>query len=160
MPQLVDMPSVIDYLDSRGFLRNRLRASLARRNPPPLRQYDEAWLYARLRKGAAKSGDLVPEIEQEAIQLAATSWPVSLMLARYYARARDATRTEAMVKQFIQLAEAEQDINRLAHYRGDVESMAPRIARMCSPRTANQLAEVLADRFLIGPRRSGENHPN
>jgi hypothetical protein len=73
MPQLVDMPSVIDYLDSRGFLRNRLRASLARRNPPPLRQYDEAWLYARLRKGAAKSGDLAPEIAQEAMQLAPTS---------------------------------------------------------------------------------------
>jgi hypothetical protein len=79
------------------------------------------------------------------------------MLARYYARARDAGRTEAMAKQFSHIAATEQDINRLAHYRGDVESMAPRIARMCSPETANRLGEVLADRFLIGPRRSGED---
>jgi hypothetical protein len=156
VPQLVDMPSVIDYLDKQGFIRNGLRASLARRSQPPQRQYDEAWLYARLRKGAAKSGDLAAEIEAEAVQFAETSWPVCLMLARYYARARDAARTDAMANQFADLVAAEQDINRLAHYRGDVESMAPRIVRMCGPAAADRLVEVLADRFLIGSRRRGD----
>ncbi len=72
---------------------------------------------------------------------------MSLMLARYYARSRDASRANAMANQFATLVDAETDRSRLAYYRGDVHGMANRIARVCEPETANRLAAILADRF-------------
>jgi hypothetical protein len=154
-PELADMPRVAGYLEERGFLRNRLRAALAARSPAMQARFDEAWLYSRLRKGSAKSGSLPAAIEDEATRVATRSWPVSLMLARYYARERDAPRTEALARQFVALVASEQDIGRLAFYYRDVESAATRIVRLCGPETARALSVVLADRFLIGARESG-----
>jgi hypothetical protein len=71
------------------------------------------------------------------------------MLARYYARCRDASRANAMATQFAALVGAETDSNRLAYYRGDVRGMATRIARACEPETAHRLAAVLADCFPV-----------
>jgi hypothetical protein len=157
MPQLLDTPRVVAYLAERGFLKHRLRASLAGRDPAVRAQFDEAWLYARLRKGAAKGGILPEDFEQEVIRFAAHSWPVSIMLARHYARARDASRTEAMVNQFADLVAHESDMNRLAHFQADVASMATRITRVCGPDAAKRLAQILADRFLVGPRQADDD---
>ncbi len=151
MPQLLDLARVVDYLDERGFLKNRPSGSADAPSRSLELRFDEAWFYARVRKGASKSGTLPEHLEREAMAFAAESWPVSLVLARYYARARDAERTDAMVNQFAALATAESDGDRLAYYRGDVQGMAGRIARMCRPETAKRLGELLASRFVVGP---------
>ena len=149
MPQLVEIERVVDYLDQGGFLENRSRAASPVRIPDLQRRFDEAWFYARLRKAASKPGSLPADLELEAVDLAATSWPVSLMLARYYARSRDASHANAMANQFVALVGAETDGSRLAYYRGDVHGMATRVARACEPETAKRLAAILADRFSV-----------
>jgi hypothetical protein len=147
MPSLVEMDQVVAYLDERGFLKDRSRAIAPVPIPNLQRRFDEAWFYARLRKAASKAGSLPADLALEAAGVAAESWPVSLMLARYYARSRDAFRANAMANQFATLVDAETDRNRLAYYRGDVHGMVNRIARVCEPETANRLAAILADRF-------------
>ena len=152
MPQLIEMDRVVDYLDQKGFLKQRSRTSVPVEIPSShlQRRYAEAWFYARLRKAASKPGSLPANLESEAVDLAAESWPVSLMLARYYARARDAARTNAMASQFAALVDAEVDSTRLAYYRGDVHGMVTRISRVCEPETANRLATILANHFRVG----------
>jgi hypothetical protein len=147
MPQLVEMERVMDYLDQGGFLKNRSQSAMPARVPDLQRRFDEAWFYARLRKAASKAGSLPADLEHEAVELAARSWPVSLMLARYYARSRDVSRANAIANQFAALVSAETDSSRLAHYRGDVRGMATRIARACEPETAKRLAAIVADCF-------------
>src|SRR5215211_6915763 len=149
MPSLVEMEQVVAYLDERGFLKDRSRAIAPGPIPNLQRRFDEAWFYARLRKAASKAGSLPADLALEAAGVAAESWPVSLMLARYYARSRDATRANAMAKQFATLVDAETDVSRLAYYRGDVHGMATKIARACEPETAHRLAAILTDRFPI-----------
>ena len=159
MPQLVEIERVVDYLDQGGFLENRSRAALRVRIPDLQRRFDEAWFYARLRKAASKAGSLPADLEREALRVAAGSWPVSLMLARYYARARDTSGANAMANQFAALIGAETDSGRLAYYRGDVRGMATRIARVCEPETAKRLAAIVADCFP-GTSPGDEVDPN
>jgi hypothetical protein len=149
MPQLVEMEQVVDYLDQGGFLRDRSRASTPVQIPDLQRRFDEAWFYARLRKIASKAGALRADLEVEATDLAAQSWPVALVLALYYARSRNAPRTNATVNQLVKLIAAETGSSRLAFYRADVHGMTPRIARMCEPETARRLKAVVADRFPV-----------
>ena len=150
-PDVVETPKLVDYLDGRGFLKTRLRASLAGRSPALQDEYDEAWFYARVRSATAHRETLPAQLEREAAGLAARSWPVSLILARYYAR-RDASRADGMAKQFAELAEPEFDMNRLARYRADVEDMAATVATACGPETIALLAGVLSDRFFVDPK--------
>ena len=155
MPQLVDFSRAADYLSEQRLVKSRSRAVSGVPNPALRNQFDEAWLYARVRKATTKSS--LPEaIEDEAVALAATSWPLSLMLARYYARAKDAARTDAMADQFVTLAEVEPDADRLAYYRGDVRGLVGRIARICRPATADRLNQIVATRFPVDPEYSGE----
>ena len=116
------------------------------------RRFDEAWFYARLRKASANPGSLPADLASEAAALAAESWPVSLMLALYHARARDSARTNEVATQFVALAEAEIDGSRLAYYRGDVHGVASRIARMCDRETARRLTTLVEDRFPMNTR--------
>ena len=149
MPQLLEMERVVSYLDESGFLRNP--SSDALRVPGSSaglrRRYDEAWFFARLRKAPATPGSLPSDLEREALDLATESWPVSFMLARYYARGRDASRTDAMANRFAALVDEESNKDRLAYYRGDILGMASRIVRHCEPETANRIATILANRF-------------
>ena len=151
MPQLVEMERVVEYLDQKGFLKNRLRASAGALSSVVdlQRRYEEAWFYARLRKAASNGGSLPADLELEAVNLAVGSWPVSLMLAHYYARSRETSSANAMANQFAALVGAETDSSRLAYHRGDVRGMANRIARACEPETAKRLAAILADCFPI-----------
>ena len=119
-------------------------------------EYDEAWFYTRLRRAGTGSQALPAEVEREAVSLAARSWPLSLVLAWYYAARQDAARADGMANQFAELAAAEFDENRLAHYRAEVNIMARRLATVCGPETAGRLAEVVSDRFLVGPQGNGE----
>ena len=149
MPQLVEMEQVADYLDQGGFLKSRSGAAMPLQIPNLQRRFDEAWFFARLRKAASKAGSLPADLEREAVELAATSWPVSLMLSRYYARSRDTSGANAMANQFAALVGAETDSGRLGYYQGDVRGMANRIARACEPETAKRLAAIIADRFPV-----------
>jgi hypothetical protein len=149
MPQLLDVSRAVGYLAERGLLERPSGSTAELPNPSLQERFDEAWLFARVRKASTRS--TLPEaIEAETVSRAATSWPLSLMLARYYARARDAARTEEMANQFLTLAGAETDRDRLAYFRGDVQGLSGRIARMCHPATADRLKRILADRFPVG----------
>ncbi len=146
MPQLFDLARTASYLAEQGFITDRAPAVAASPGSSLQRRFAEAWVYARLRKAATRS-TLPDDLREEAVALASSSWPVSLMLARYYARTHDRPQTNAMALQFATLAGAETDSRRLAYYRGDVLGMASRIARMCKPQTAELFRRVLADRF-------------
>jgi hypothetical protein len=148
-PQLVEMPKVLAYLDERGFLARRLRSSLAGRNPGIRECYDEAWLFGRVRKAAAKQGLGLPaEVEAEAVEASRASWPVCAVLARYYAwSVRDPERAEDLARRFVELVAAESDMNRLAHYRSEVVGMVIRVAAVCRNDVAAQLAKVVGERF-------------
>ncbi len=149
MPQLLDVPVAVDYLAERGLLRRPIAHRDEASDTALREQFDEAWLYARVRKASTKS--TLPEaVAAEATDRAQTSWPLSLMLARYYARAKDAARTDLMANQFAALAEAEANAERLAYYRGDVGGLIGRIARMCRPATVDRLNAVVAARFPVG----------
>jgi hypothetical protein len=146
-PQLVQTPKIVEYLDACGLLATRPALS-AGREPALQDQYDEAWLYAQVAIAMNKRGEtLQREIEREALSLAAWSWPVSLALAGYYAR-RHVTRVDSMAKQFAELAAAEVDLDRLAHYRADVDGEVSTVVKRCDPATAVQVAAVVSDRFL------------
>jgi capsular polysaccharide biosynthesis protein len=148
-PQLVEMPKVLAYLDERGFLARRLRSSLAGRNPGIRECYDEAWLFGRVRKAAAKQGLGLPaEVKAEAVEASRASWPVCAVLARYYAwSVRDPERAEDLAHRFVELVAAESDMNRLAHYRSEVVGMVIRVAAVCRNDVATRLAEVVGERF-------------
>jgi hypothetical protein len=153
MPQLLDIPRAVDYLAQQGLAGPRPEIPAESPGRSLQNQFDEAWLFARVRKASTKS--TLPEaIAAEATALAATSWPLSLMLARYYARARDTARADEMAEQFVTLAAAETNVDRLAYYRGDVRGLAGRIVRACRPEIADRLNQVLADRF---PPDSGDS---
>ena len=164
MPQLLEMDRVFRYLGETGFLRNP--SSTALRVPGSSaglhlqRRYDEAWFYARLRKASAKPGSLPLDLEREALDLSTESWPVSFMLARYYARGRDGSRTGVMADRFAALLDEESDDERLAYYRGDIQGMATRIARVCEPETANRIAMIIANRFPMESSGDEDAAPN
>ena len=149
MPQLLDVSTAAGYLAGRGFVKHREETGAQIPELALQDRFDEAWLYARVRKASTKS-TLPDDIEAEATARAATSWPLSMMLARYYARARDAARAEEMASRFVALAESEDDADRLAYYQGDVRGLTGRISRVCRPATVNRMNKLLTDRFPVG----------
>jgi hypothetical protein len=149
-PHRVHVDKLVGYLEERGLLRSRLRASLAGRDPALRERYDEAWFYAQVRGAVGRRGSLPPALEEEVARLAAGSWPLSWVLARYYAIVdEDAARADATARRFVELVAAESNMNRLAHYREDIRSMTRRIARICASETADLLTTVMRDRFRI-----------
>ncbi len=152
-PVFAETSTLADYLEERGLLKTRLRASLAGRSNPALRQqYDEAWFYARVRSAITDDEPLPPALEDEATGLARSSWPVSAILALYYTDVEPAaSRAVAMAERFAELAAAEHDVNRLMHYRAEVDGIAQSVAAVCDPPLTARLAAVLADRFVLTP---------
>jgi hypothetical protein len=146
-PTIVEFASFADYLDSRGFLKKRLRASLASQDRTLGERFDEAWCYTMVQDVAAGE-TLAPDIERDALTLAASSWPLSLILAQYYHRQND-SRVDELAGQFADLAAEELDTGRLATFREDMESAATEILLGCSPDVAARMMAVLCDRFLI-----------
>ena len=61
-------------------------------------EYDEAWLYGYIRIASRKL-ELPEDIAQEALQLAPQSWPLSIVLARYFIR-HDAASVDGLARQF------------------------------------------------------------
>jgi hypothetical protein len=153
MPQLLDLRRLLLHLDERGFLARRPPAD---GTVPPARlrgRLHEAALYTRIRRLAGKSVSLPAALEDEALALAAISWPISLILAQFYARARNIARMEVMAGQFAALVRIESDKDRLAHYRGDVQSAIVRICRLCDRETASLLSHLWEAQF-------GESRPD
>jgi len=156
-PLDVEMPKILDYLDGRGFLKKRLRASLMGRSHGMQDTFDELWLFEIVRDEFS-SKTLTPEIEEEALSRSRSSWPISWALARHYASEND-PRFETMVRQFIDLTAAETDINRLASFQEAVKFMAKRILKsrkQLNPETDASLVQVLTDRLLIEAPEKGK----
>jgi hypothetical protein len=147
-PLQVEMATVVAYLEERGFLERRLRASLAGRDPGRQERYDEEWLYQRVRLAVPDGEVLSDEDLADAANLAATSWPLAWELARYFAT-RDPGRIDRFVADFARQAAAEQDSGRLARYHAEIQKTARSVAKTCRPETREQLAGVLARRFRI-----------
>jgi hypothetical protein len=150
-PRLAESLKLVDYLETRGFLRKRLRASLMPQDSRLQERFDEEWFFVAVRMTGPGGQAFPPESEDEVMLRARSSWPLSLMLAKYYS-ARDVARTDRLVRQFADLASMEPDISRLATYRSDVENAVKGILKHCRDldlQTATRLSTVLADRFQI-----------
>jgi hypothetical protein len=146
-PTIVELSKCVDYLDTHGFLKKRLRAALASRDQRLRPAFDEAWFYAMMQDVPADE-TLAPDIERDALGLASSSWPLSMILAQYYQR-RDGARVDELVQQFANLAADEQDPGRLAKYIEDIESAAVDVLLGCRPDVAERMTSVLSERFLI-----------
>jgi hypothetical protein len=152
-PNLLDTPKLLEYLDQRGFLTTPMPVWPSGYRTELQARYDEAWLYGYIR-AINQRATLPADVEREALSLASSSWPVSLALARYYAR-QDRQAVDSLARQFVQLAAAETDVDQLARYRAEVAEMAPKIVKKCSSATAARLRDVATDRFLVAlkPRK-------
>jgi capsular polysaccharide biosynthesis protein len=146
-PTIVELSASVDYLDTHGFLKKRLRASLASRDRSLRPAFDEAWFYAMVQDVPADE-TLAADLEHDALDLARSSWPLSMILAQYYQQRNDA-RVDDLTRQFARLAAEEQDTGRLAKYNEDMESAAVDVLLGCRPEVAEQMMSALSDRFLI-----------
>jgi hypothetical protein len=155
-PHLLDTPKLLAYLDQRGFLTKPIPDWPSQNRAEHLARYNEAWLYGYVRALHQRDA-LPPEIEQEALRLASSSWPVSLVLAWYYAK-RDAPHADGLARQFADLAAAETDVEQLARYHAEVPAMVPILAKRCNRETGTRLADVATDRFHVAVR-SGKRLP-
>jgi hypothetical protein len=152
-PVYAETGTLVDYLDGRGFLRRRLRAAIATRSPLARTTYDEAWYYAAVHDRLPHGEPLPPEIEGGALEVGRSSWPLSWILARYFA-AQDASRVDDLALQFAHLVAEESDLARLARYHGDVESMARLVVKACGPKAVDRVVEALVRVFglTVKPR--------
>ena len=146
-PHLVDLPTCTAYFEQRGLVTHSALTQSTGHAADQQAQYDEAWLYGYVRNVGHRLR-LPERIEQEALNLASRSWPVSLALARHYINL-DPTRVEGMARQSVALAATEQNLDRLKRYQREVEEMVPIVARRCSAETAADLRKVLNTRFLV-----------
>jgi capsular polysaccharide biosynthesis protein len=146
-PTVVEISKCVDYLDSHGFLKKRLRASLASQDRNLQNTFDEVWFYAMVQDVPADE-TLAPDVERDALVLAGSSWPLSLILAQYY-QPRNDPRVDDLTRQFADLVEKELDTGRLVKFYEDVESAAIDIILSCAPDVAERMTSVLSDRFLM-----------
>jgi capsular polysaccharide biosynthesis protein len=148
-PHLLDLPIIMAYLEQHRFLSNPAPVWPAGHDAELRARYDEIWLYGLLR--ASRRAELETAIEQEAERLATASWPISLVLARHYT-ARVTGRAARIARQFAELAAAEPDLTKLAHYRSEVREISPLLLKRGDPETAARLAWVLKHRFDLDPK--------
>ncbi|HEU5433211.1 MAG TPA: glycosyltransferase 61 family protein [Thermomicrobiales bacterium] len=164
-PLVVDPSNLIDYLHEQGFLRSRVRATIALADPTLDDAYDEAWLYARARSAIMNAEALPAEVAADVDRRAARSWPVSAMLALYHAQiAGDPDRARALLTQFATLAAGAFDMNRFVHYRTEIEIIVTAIDAAIGVGADVSLNDVLARRFALTDlaaqrRRRGMGRP-
>jgi len=145
-PHLVDVATCVAYLKARGFLSTPPVAPSSPNSAQVLRaQYDEVWLYGRVRTITVNGKELPRNIRLEALRVATSSWPVSLSLALYCA-ARDDALLDEVATQFAMLVARERDSERLARYRADAKQLVRFVKRRRSA-TAARVAHVVSDRF-------------
>ena len=153
-PHLLDTPKLLEYLDQRGFLTTPMPLWPSGYRAELEAQYDETWLYGYIR-ALNQRGTLPADVEREALSLASSSWPISLVLARFYTR-QDPQRADSLAQLFAQLAAAETDVDQLARYRAEVAEMVPKIVKRCSRGTAAMLRDVATDRFRVALKPKGQ----
>jgi hypothetical protein len=153
-PHLLDTPKLLEYLDQRGFLATPMPVWSVEDRAALQARYDEAWLYGYIR-ALNPRGALPEDIEREALDLASSSWPISLVLARFYTR-QDPQRADSLARQFAQLAAAETDVDQLARYRAEVAEMVPKIVKRRSRESAAMLHDVATDCFRVALRPKGQ----
>ena len=142
-PHLLDSRKLVAYLDQHGFLTRPMPVWPVGYDAELRARYDETWLYGYARAVNQRDA-LPPEVEEEALSLASSSWPVSLALAWYYAE-RNVARADSLARQCAELAATETDRHRLVSYRKEVTEMAPSLARCCDPETVRKLADLVTD---------------
>ena len=96
---------------------------------------------------ARRLGSLSADLEREALEIASESWPISFVLAVYYAGAGDTSGADTFANQFATLLDRETDVDRLVYYRGDIRELTGQLAAACQPVTANRLASILSERL-------------
>lgn len=148
-PPLVEIDKLCDYLDSVGQLKSKVRSSLLQRGQRFRLDYDEAWFYTYMRT-LPEDQEIASDIKDELIEATRTSWPLSWILARYYA-VQNPSLVDQMARQFIDLVLTESDIDRLVHFYADVARAPLQVMRRCSAETRTRLSSTLTDRFLIDP---------
>jgi hypothetical protein len=149
VPQLLEWDRVVSYLDQTGFLASQSPSGMLDLDALATmkHRYDEAWLYTRLRLTARRLGSLSADLEREALDLASESWPISFVLAVYYAGAADNSSADTLANQFATLLDRETDGDRLAYYRGDIHELTGQLSAACQPATTNRLASILSERL-------------
>jgi hypothetical protein len=150
-PVLAETATLVDYLEARGLLRRRLRGAIATRISSARAGYDEAWYYAAVLDVLPHREPLPPAIEGGALAEGRSSWPLSWILARYFA-VQNPARVDALALQFAHLVASETDLARLARYQGDVESMARLVLKACGPNAADRVVDALARVFGLTPK--------
>lgn len=152
-PQLIELPTIVEYLADRGFLSSKQQAagSVTPHAPALQDHYDEVWFYARVRKVMAKGKTLAPELERDAVFIAETSWPVSLVLADYYMQTENVSGAEGMANRFADLVASEHDSSRRNRYRMDVVRLTRKFGKAGAPKTTDRLRTVLTDCFPAEP---------
>lgn len=166
-PQLLEPDVMTSYLVEQGFVKAAPQGRVQIKPEALRRDFDEAWVYARIRQTTKMLGKVPTDPEgqnalqdweqHEALQIARSSWPVSLALARYYVGI-EPSRVDELSNQYVALVSTESDRMRLAHFRADATRHALDVARACSPATAENVIAATAAQF--NPERSVNQMPD
>jgi hypothetical protein len=150
-PQLLDIPLVLAYLDECGLLTRRPSSDLMERLPNLQRRYDETATSFRVRQATLHGESLSETLQAEAEEWATTSWVVSWVLARHYAKS-DTARAAAFAEQCAGLLLAETDRAWIDRFGGTGTSVVPVVRATAAARgyaAAERLVAVLVARGLI-----------
>jgi hypothetical protein len=150
-PQLVDIPSAVDYLDDCGLLTRRPSPELIEGLPALRMRYHEAATSLRVRKATTRGESLTEAVAAEAAERATTSWVVSWVLARHYAKS-DPARSAEFAEQFAELVLGETDRAWIDRFGGTGTSVVPVVRATAASRgcaAAERLVAVLVARGLV-----------
>ena len=140
-PDFIELPKIVEYLSIRGYLTKPMGVSSVNVGAARQDRYYETWLYTSVRSAIQRRAALPAQVESQALTYATSSWPVTSILAAYYAQDGNSLKDD-LVEQFITLLASELDKSRLAALKSDVETMVKRVSTRCSPATVQRLAEV------------------
>lgn len=150
-PQKLEIEPFVEYLRGQGFLKQAYRPLSPTDRLQLDADFDEAWAYSRLRKAAGKSTALAGDVEANVARLSTTSWPVSLMLARYFSRLEDAEKTQEMSLQFLDLVAKETNEARLRHFQADAVGIVQRLKRHAAPEVRTRLSAAVERHWPSSP---------
>jgi hypothetical protein len=147
-PVLMEASNILPYLADNGFLSRRNRSTLWTRRPSRAPEYDSAWHCSQIRSAIGSGQDLPDGDLKSAAELAPDWWPLCWNLARYFVT-RNSALVTPLVQGFLGLVDMENDLDRLALYRPEVEKTHGQILPVCEQETAAKLVDALKNRFGI-----------
>lgn len=153
-PGLLDIGTVLAYLDAQGMLAKGVKARYQRRVEPIEQQYEEAVLYGLARIAIDRERSLAADQEARLAMRAQKQWPLAWIYACYLAT-HHTGRGSGILRAFICAAREERDPWRLAHYRGDVERLAPGLLAACDTQLARDVVAALEKTFAVTVSHQG-----